>query len=126
MRDVDNPKPGMRGCEFVEDAAGRVLRAVVDSDDLQIQVIDLHQRGKRGRQFFFFVTRREENRDTRTIGVGCGREILDPGKANGAIGNAKAVGEPEECDETKENQSKKMHGNWYQRCPRVMLTRDAE
>src|SRR5712664_4919710 len=116
----------MHGSELVEDAASRVLRPIIDRNYLQLRVINFHQRGKCGGQFFFFVTRREENRDARTIGVACGREILDPGKANGAIGNAKAVGEPEECDETKENQSKKMHGNWYQRCPQVMLTRDDE
>src|SRR5260370_37770328 len=61
-----------------------------------------------------------------TIGIGRGREILDPGKVNGAIGNAKAVREPEERNGTKNNQSVKMHGNWYQRCPQVMLTRDAK
>jgi len=109
--DVDGPKPEMRGSELVEDAAGRVLRPVIDRDYLQIRVIDFHQRDERGGQFFFFVTRREENRDARTIGVGCGREILDPRKAHGAIGNAEAVGEPEERNETKENQSEMMHGN---------------
>jgi hypothetical protein len=126
LRDVDNAKPRMRGSEFVKDAACRVLRPVVDGNYLQIQVIDFHQRGERGGQFFFFVTRREEHRDTRAIGVGCRREIPDPGEADGAKGNAKAVGEPEERNETKENQSEKMHGNWCQRCPRVILTRDAE
>jgi len=116
----------MRGSKLVEDAAGRFLRTVVDSDDLQIRVINFHQRAECGPQFFFFVTRREENRDAWTIGIGCGREILDPRKANGAISNAEAVGEPEERNETKEDQSEKMHGNWCQRCPRVILTRDAK
>jgi len=123
---VHNTKPRMRGSETVEDAAGGVLRTVIHGDDLQIRVIDFHQRGECGGQFFFFVPRREEHRDTRTTGVGYRREILDPGEADGAKGNAKAVGEPEERSETKENQSEKMHGNWCQRCPRVILTRDAE
>ena len=61
-----------------------------------------------------------------TIGIGRGREIPDPGEADGAIGNAEAVGEPEKRNETKENQSEMIHGNWYQRCPQVMLTRDAK
>ena len=126
MRDVDNAKPRMRGSKLVEDAAGRVLRTVVDGDDLQIRIIDFHQRVECGGEFFFFVTRREENRNARTTAVGCRCEILDPGKTNGAIGNAEAVSEPEERNETKENQSEKMHGNWCQRCPRVILTRDAE
>src|SRR5258708_40358107 len=102
----------MRGGELVQDAAGRVLRTIIDSDDLQIRIVDFHQRGEGGGQFFFFVTRRQENRDARTIGVGRGCETLDPGKAHGAISNAKAVWEPEERNETRENQSEKMHGNW--------------
>jgi len=36
LRDVDNAKPRILGGELVEDAAGRVLRTVVGSDDLQI------------------------------------------------------------------------------------------
>jgi len=57
-----------------------VLRPVIARDYLQIRVINFQSAWQARRQLFFFVTRREENRDARTIGVGCGREILDPRK----------------------------------------------
>src|SRR5438876_613613 len=116
----------MRGSKLVEDAAGRVLRTVVDGDDLQIRIIDFHQRVECGGEFFFFVTRREENRNARTTAVGCRCEILDPGKTNGAIGNVNAVSKQEERNETKENQYENMHGNRCQRCARVIITCDDE
>src|SRR5713101_8435270 len=114
----------MRGGELVQDAPRRIFRTVISRDDLQTWVIDFHQRGERRRQLFLFVSRGQQNRDARAIRVGGSREILDPGEAYGAIGNAEAVGEPEERDQAKKYQSEELHGNWCQRCPQVMLTRD--
>jgi len=58
---MHNTKPRMRGGEFVEDAAGSIVRAVINGDDFQTWIIDIHQRDECGWQFFFFVTRGEEN-----------------------------------------------------------------
>src|SRR6266446_5635807 len=116
----------MRRSEVVEDASSRIFRTVINGDDLQIWVIDFHQCGERGRQFFFFVPRGEENRYARTLCIRRRREILDPRQTHGAICNAESVGQPEECDDSEENESEKMHGNWFQRCPQVMLTRHAK
>jgi len=51
----------MRCSKLVENASSRIFRTVINRDNLQIWVIDFHQRGERGGQFFFLVPRREEN-----------------------------------------------------------------
>jgi len=71
----------MRGGELVEDAAGSIVRTVIDGDDLQIRIVDFHQGGERSGEFLFLVACGKENRDARTIGVGGGREIPDPREA---------------------------------------------
>ncbi len=109
---VNDPKPRMQSGEIIEDAAGGIFRTVINGDYLKGGVIDIHQRGKRGGQFFFFVTRGEEDRDARAIGIAGRRDILDHRKMQRAVSNVDAVENPERSDTCAENQSEKMHGNW--------------
>ena len=99
----------MRGRKIVEDAASGVARAVVDGDDFELGIIELHEGCEGGGEFFFLVARGEEEGDTRAIGIGRRRVIFYPGKSNRAIGDAKSVSEPEKCDGGEEKESEKMH-----------------
>ena len=102
----------MGGREFVENAAGGVARAVVDGDHIEMGIIELHEGGEGGREFFFLVTRGEEKGNPWAIGIRRRSEIFYPGEAKRAIGDAESVGKPEKCDGSEENESKNMHGDW--------------
>ncbi len=112
LGDVHNAEPRVDGREFVEDAAGGVERAVVDGDHFEVGIIELHECGEGGREFFFLVARGEEKGNSRAIGIRRRREILYPRQANRAIGDAESMSNPEKCDGSEENESQKVHGDW--------------
>src|SRR5256885_17139642 len=69
-----------------EEKLPAALATLMEIDDLQVRVIDFHQRGKCGWQFFFFVPGGEGNWEGGQIRVGGRREILSPRGGNGGIG----------------------------------------
>ena len=70
----------MSGGEVVQDLRCRVLGTVVDGNDFEVGIVECEEGVESGGKFIFFVARGEEERETRTVSVGGGREGLSRGR----------------------------------------------
>jgi hypothetical protein len=99
---VNDAQSWMCLCKLIKDLPRFVLRTVINGDDFQVRIVDFHKRRKCGGQFFFFVARCEEDRDSWTLPIRGRREISDPWKVDGSVGNPETVGEPKQRDQPKQ------------------------
>src|SRR5277367_626453 len=104
-------KSRMRSREFIDNARGSILRAVVDGNDFQAWIIERRQSRKRRRQLFLFIPCGENQRNARASCIFSGREMLNPGKFCCAIGGPEAVEHPKSGDQRGKNESKSVHQN---------------
>ena len=102
--DMNDAKPRMQYGEIIQNPARGICRTVVDRHNFEIRIINFHERGERGGQFLFFVSRGQKNGNTRAVGVGRWRDILDDGEMQRSISDVESVENPERSDESEENQ----------------------
>ena len=124
--DVDDTKAVVSGGEVIENLRGGIAGAIVHSNDFKAGIIDLDEGGQCGRKLFLLIASGENQRNPRAIGVFCGRIAFELGHANGAIGYAQAVGEPQESDESEKDEPEKVHADWSRKPASGYASTDAK
>src|SRR5215472_8635000 len=121
--DVHHAEPWIGGRKRIENFSRSILRAVVNGDHFEVWIVNFHEGSKRRGQLFLFVSGAEKHGNSRALRIPSGREVSDPGKAYGSVGNPETVGEPKYRDNPKQRDSNEMHGDWSRRYPQVILAR---
>src|SRR5216684_1077795 len=127
---MERAKLRMPSRKFIQNRSRGILRPVIHRDDLEIGIVQPRKGGQCRRQLFFFIPRRENQRNSRAISIFGRSTILDPRQAKRTISHAQSVKNPEESDQSGEPDSREVlefcRRNWCQRSPRGILARDAK
>src|SRR4029077_12691413 len=125
---MEGAKPWMPSREFLQDCSRGIQRPVIHCDDFKVRLIERRKRGQRGRQLFFFIARRKNQRYLRALGILSRSIILDSRQTQRAVGNSQAVKNPEGSNQSEKPDSRYVldfcRRNWCQRSPRGILAQD--
>ena len=99
--------------KFVEYAAGRIERAVIDGDYFQMRIVDPGESRKGRGELFSFIPRGKNKRDAWACRILSWFEIFEPREFCCAIRDADAMEHPEGGNQGEKNEPKNVHEGWY-------------